>query len=165
MRWNNGWLPSMASILVIAHQPLAGALVEAARHVYSRNPLAATREMRHLDVDPDCDPEAVLAQARAIVAEIDQGRGVLVLTDLLGATPGNIARQLAEPGRVEVLAGVSMPMLLRSVCYCGEPLASLATKALDGGLRGMESVLPRAAGATPEAPTAGAGSARGADER
>ena len=139
----------MASLLVIAHRPLASALVEAARHVYSRNPLAATREMRALDVDPDCEPEAVLARARALVAEIDRGGGVLVFTDVLGSTPGNIATRLAEPGRVEVLAGASVPMLLRAVCYCGEPLAAVAARALEGGHRGMESVPAGCAGTNP----------------
>jgi PTS system ascorbate-specific IIA component len=130
----------MAAIIVIAHHPLASAMVEAALHVYSRNPLAVPREMRFLDVEPDCDPQAVLARARALVDELDQGKGVLVLTDVLGATPGNIARQLAQPGRVVVLAGVSVPMLLRSVCYSGEPITDLAAKAFEGGLRGMQAI-------------------------
>jgi len=142
----------MVPIVIIAHRPLAGALVEAARHVYSRFSPAAAREMRALDVDPDCDTAKVLARAREIIREADRGAGVLVLVDLLGATPGNIARQLADPGRVEVISGASMPMVLRSVCYSEEPLEKLAARALDGGVKGIEPVRPDAPPAAPVAP-------------
>lgn len=129
----------MASVLVLAHRPLASALLAAARHVYSRCAGAVPATVRALDVGPDDEPEAVLERARGLLAEIDRGEGLLVLTDLLGATPGNIACRLAEPGRVRVLAGVNLAMLLRVVCYRNETVDDLAEKAAEGGHRGIEA--------------------------
>jgi len=69
------------------------------------------------DVQPDSDTTANVAQARALLREVDSGSGALVLTDAFGASPGNVAAQLAEAGRVAVIAGVNLPMLLRALCY------------------------------------------------
>jgi len=135
----------MASILVIAHRPLASALVAAAQHVYSRDPCAAMRRLLCLDVAPDAQAEATLERARALLQEADHGDGVLVLADLYGATPGNVAAKLAQPGRVEVIAGVNLPMLLRALCYGDSPLEELANKALAGGSGGLLQIPPRTA--------------------
>jgi len=131
----------MVAIVVIAHQPLASALVAAAQHVYSRDPCAASGKLAGLDVAPDAEPGAVIAQARALLQQLDQGRGVLVLTDLAGATPGNAAACLARPGQVAVVAGVNMPMLLRSLCYCESSLDELVAKAQFGGANGVQQLL------------------------
>ena len=136
----------MVAILVIAHEPLASALVSAAHHVYSRDPCAAASRLTGLDVAPAADPDAVLAQARALVAQADLGRGVLVLTDLAGATPGNVATRLADPGHVQVVAGVNMPMLLRALCYGELGLEAVAQKAVAGGAGGVQTLGP---GSTP----------------
>ncbi len=108
----------MVGILVIAHAPLASALSQCAEHVYTCEP-NARRELRALDVDSSADLAHTVAQARELVREVDRGEGVLILTDAFGATPGNVAAQLAESERVAVLAGVNLPMLLRAVCYRG----------------------------------------------
>ena len=142
----------MVAIVVIAHQPLAGALVAAARHVYSRDPCAASRQLAGLDVPPDADVGAALGQARALVEQVDRGQGVLVLTDMPGATPGNVAARLAQAGRVAVVAGVNMPMLLRSLCYCDASLEELVSKALAGGATEIQPLAPPPeAGAAPSA--------------
>jgi PTS system mannose-specific IIA component len=83
------------------------------------------------------DPEAILARGRAALRELDTGSGVLVLTDIYGATPCNIASRLLEPGRVEGVSGVSLPMLLRVLTYCGGGLESLVEKARSGGTEGV----------------------------
>ncbi|TMH71930.1 MAG: PTS sugar transporter subunit IIA [Betaproteobacteria bacterium] len=132
----------MAGILVIAHQPLASALEQSARHVFSRDPRCAEYRLRALDVEPDADPALLEQRARALLAEADDGRGVLVLTDCLGATPANVAARLAQPGAVEVVAGANLPMLLRALCYCDSALDALAEKALAGGTRGIASIGP-----------------------
>jgi PTS system ascorbate-specific IIA component len=127
----------MTGIVVIAHAPLASALGQCVEHVYSCEPGVARRELRLLDVAPGDPLEATLERARALVAEVDGGNGVLVLTDVFGATPGNVATRLAEPGRVAVVSGVNLPMLLRAVCYRAGPLEELVSKAIAGGEQGI----------------------------
>jgi PTS system ascorbate-specific IIA component len=131
----------MVTIVVIAHRPLASALVEAARHIYSRDPCAASRQMVAMDVAPDADIGSAVEQAGVLLREIDRGQGVLVLTDVIGATPGNVATQLAQPGRVAVVAGVNMPMLLRSLCYGDSSLEELVAKATAGGVNGVQQLV------------------------
>jgi PTS system ascorbate-specific IIA component len=71
------------------------------------------------------------------VRQLDEGNGVLVLTDMLGATPSNIAARLAAPGRVAVVAGVNLPMLVRALTYRAQPLAVVVEKAISGGREGV----------------------------
>lgn len=129
----------MVGILVIAHAPLASALGRCAEHVYSCEP-SARRALRVLDVDGTMDVDGTLARARALMHEVDGGDGVLILTDAIGATPGNVATRLADTDQVAVLAGVNLPMLLRAVCYRGGRLPEVAEKALVGGQQGMLKV-------------------------
>ena len=130
----------MVGILLIAHAPLAAALAAAAAHVYACAPERAGAQMRVLDILPDSDTAANVVLGRALVREIDTGSGVLVLTDAFGASPGNAAAQLADPGRVAVIAGVNLPMLLRALCYRDGTLAEAAEKALAGGSQGVMQV-------------------------
>jgi PTS system ascorbate-specific IIA component len=130
----------MVGLLVIAHQPLASALAQSAMHVFSRDPRCGSYRLRALDVEPDADLTLLEQRARALLAEADDGHGVLVLTDCLGATPANVAARLAEPGRVEVVAGANLPMLLRALCYCDASVGLLAEKAIAGGTRGVAPV-------------------------
>lgn len=130
----------MVGILLIAHAPLAAALAAAAAHVYACAPERAGAQLRVFDVLPDSETPANVALARTLVREIDTGSGVLVLTDAFGASPGNVAAQLAEPGRVGVIAGVNLPMLLRALCYRDGTLAETAEKALAGGRQGVMQV-------------------------
>ena len=130
----------MVGILLIAHAPLAAALAAAAAHVYACAPERAGAQLRVFDVQPDSDTPGNVAQARALLREIDTGAGVLVLTDAFGASPGNVASQLAEPGRVAVIAGVNLPMLLRALCYREGSLAETTEKALAGGTQGVMQV-------------------------
>jgi PTS system ascorbate-specific IIA component len=130
----------VTGIVIIAHAPLASALERCVEHVYTCEPGLAKANLRVLDVAPGAALEASVEQAARLVAEVDSGAGVLVLTDAFGATPGNVAARLAESGRVVVVAGVNLPMLLRAVCYRGDTLADVAEKALAGGQQGMVQV-------------------------
>lgn len=123
----------MAGILIIAHAPLASALRDCAAHVYCGEP----QRVAAIDVLPDAEPGSVLVEARRALASVTEDNGALVLTDIFGATPANIAARLAEQGRVKVLAGVNLPMLVRAICYRSEKLDQLATKALAGGAQGV----------------------------
>jgi PTS system ascorbate-specific IIA component len=131
---------AVVGILLIAHAPLAAAMAAAAAHVYACAPERAGAQLRVFDVQPDSDTAANVDAARALLREIDTGSGVLVLTDAFGASPGNVAAQLAEPGRVAVIAGVNLPMLLRALCYRDDTLAEIAEKALAGGSQGVMQV-------------------------
>ena len=83
------------------------------------------------------DPDALLPVAEDLIRFLDQGPGVLVMTDIYGATPSNIACRLLRPGRVEGIAGVNQPMLIRALTYREEPLVALVEKALAGGAEGV----------------------------
>ncbi len=127
----------MIGLVVIGHAPFATALFSCALHVYACSP----EHCIALDVAPDADPEAELERARQAVADVDEGDGVLVLVDLFGATPGNIATQLAQAGRVEVVAGVNVPMMMRVICYRqSTTIAELPEKALSGGASGIMKI-------------------------
>ena len=130
----------MIGVVLIAHAPLASALAAGAAHVYACAPERAASELRVFDVPPDADVAAAVTQARGLVGEVDKGEGVIVLTDAFGATPGNIATQLAHSGRVAVVAGVNLPMLLRTLCYRDGGLAATVEKAIAGGTQGVMQV-------------------------
>ena len=127
----------MIGVLIVAHTPLASALAAGASHVYSCAPERAGSQVRILDVQPEADVAATVEQARRLIAEVDSGAGVLVLTDLFGSTPGNVAARLAETGRIAVVAGVNLPMLLRALCYRDGKLSDTVEKAVAGGTQGV----------------------------
>ena len=105
--------PRMISVLVIAHEPLATALIHCTRHIYGRLP----SQVAALDVIPDEDPAIALRSARDLAKRINDGSGLIVLTDVFGATPARVAVQLAEPLRVVVFHGVNLPLLLKLLNY------------------------------------------------
>ncbi|MFT7721481.1 MAG: PTS fructose transporter subunit IIA [Roseateles sp.] len=127
----------MARLLVIAHAPLASALREVAQHTFPD----CAPTLTVLDVTPDMGADDVEAAARALVAA-DPASDWLVLTDVFGATPCNAAQRLAGE-TVQVLSGVSVPMLWRTLCYAGQqPLAELARRAAQGASTGIVATPP-----------------------
>jgi mannose PTS system EIIA component len=125
----------MPGLLVIAHAPLASALRAVAEHVY---PDCAT-SLTVLDVPAEMPIETVEALAAGLLAGMGTPEA-LILTDVFGATPCNVAQRLADGVRVKVVTGVNVPMLWRSLCYAGEPLDSLVARALAGGTQGAMQV-------------------------
>jgi PTS system ascorbate-specific IIA component len=123
----------MVGILIVAHGAFGEALIHCASHVLGKRPL----RVRQVGITVHDDPDAILPQAQELVRQLDEGDGVLVLTDMLGATPSNIAARLAVPGKVEVVAGVNLPMLVRALTYRAQPLAAVAGKAISGGREGV----------------------------
>ena len=131
----------MVGILIVAHAPLASALSTCVEHVYACAPELVRANLRALDIVAGSEFDADLERARALLHEIEGDGGALVLTDAFGATPGNIAARLSVPGRVAVIAGINVPMLLRAVCSRAASLAEVTEKALAGGQQGMVQVV------------------------
>src|SRR5258707_15591862 len=100
----------MIGILFVSHGTLGESLIHSASHVLGRRPLY----LRQLGVTVHDDPEAILPVAEDLIRFLDQGQGVLVMTDIYGATPSNIAARLLKPGRVESVSGVYLTMLIRA---------------------------------------------------
>jgi len=133
----------MIGILIVSHGTLGESLIHCASHVLGKRPL----NLRQVGVTSHDDPDAILPQARDLVRTLDSGNGVLVFTDIFGATPSNIACRLLEAGRVEGISGVNLPMLIRALSYREKlPLAQLIDKSLSGGTEGvMQMPLERCA--------------------
>lgn len=122
----------MSGILIIAHAPLASALKACATHTFPD--CAASVEA--LDVPPDQPVEETEAQARVLLARV-QRPDALIITDVFGATPCNVAQRLADGVHVRVVAGANVPMLWRSLCYRHEPIETLAARAVAGAAQGV----------------------------
>jgi len=123
----------MIAILIITHGNLGESLIDTATHVLGQRPA----KVGFLAFEPRDDPAQVVERARQLAKSLDDGGGVLIMSDICGATPCNVACQLIEPGRIEVVTGASLPMLLRALTYRNEPLARVVAKALSGGAEGV----------------------------
>ncbi len=123
----------MIGILLITHGTFGESLLQNVCHVLNKRPPLIAQ----LGVAAQDDPLDMLPAARRLAQEVDAGDGVLLLTDILGASPSNLALKLLEPGRVEGVAGVSLPMLLRALTYRNGSMASLVQKAVSGGRDGV----------------------------
>ncbi len=120
-------------VLLVSHELLGQAMLNICVKTLSVCPLAT----RVLSVSLDDDPDMLAARAEKMVQELDTGDGVLVLTDLCGATPANISRRLTHLGHIMVVAGLNLPMLIRILNYPNLSLAELAERAIDGGRQGV----------------------------
>lgn len=124
----------MIGVLIIAHDTFAGSLARAVTHVLgTRQPQFETLSVKGTD-----DPLDLVPAARARVDRLDTGDGVLVFTDIYGASPSNLARKLLSPGRVEAVAGVSLPMLVRAFTYRDRGMETMIRKAVSGGRDGVQ---------------------------
>ncbi len=125
----------MNGILIIAHAPLASALRTCALHVFPDSESAICA----LDIQPNVPPEESLAQAQAQMRQAGWP-SVLILTDVFGATPCNVAQKLSDGVRARLITGVNLPMLLRTVSYRHESLEALVSRAMIGGTQGVIQV-------------------------
>ncbi len=131
----------MIGILLLTHAPLGAAFVEAASHVFHETP----PRLEAIDVIADQDTGTVQQLAQQAIARLDDGNGVLVMTDVMGGTPCNCTSVLSDLGHVEVIAGISLPMLLRAITYRNDTLEVVTEMALAGGQGGARRVDNRAA--------------------
>ncbi len=123
----------MIGILLITHGTLGEALVQCVSHVMNRRPA----QLMQLGISGQDDPLDALPLARRLIELVDSGKGVLILTDILGATTANTAAKLLEPGRIEGVTGVNVPMLLRVITYRERAMEVLVKKAVAGACEGV----------------------------
>jgi PTS system ascorbate-specific IIA component len=124
-----------SGILIIAHAPLASALRQCVLHVFPD----VEQSMAALDVQPNMPTDETLAAARNVLTLIRRER-MLVLTDMFGATPCNVAQKLVDGASSRLIAGVNLPMLLRAVTYRNEPMDEWVSRVLVGGTQGIMQV-------------------------
>lgn len=123
----------MIGVLIIGHDTLPESLAQAATHVLGARPA----QFEVLPVNCDDDPLNILPRAKAAIARLDTGDGVVVFSDIYGATPCNLVGKLIEPGHVEAVAGVNLPMLVRAFTYRTRGLETMVRKAVSGGCEGV----------------------------
>lgn len=121
-------------VLLITHPGIGSSLLHIATRILSDCPLRT----KCLEVPPNGDTDQLLAQAAEHLAALDEGQGVLILTDIFGATPSNIGREIVAIGRASMVSGVNLPMLLRVFNYSNENLETLCIKASESGNRGIQ---------------------------
>ena len=129
----------MNAILLIAHAPLAHALRQCALHVFPD----CGHQVSAIDVQPNLPAEETLAMARIAMDQLSRlpgVQGILVLTDIFGATPSNVAQKLVDGVKSRLITGVNLPVLLRAVSYRNEPLDALVSRAVIGGTQGVMQV-------------------------
>ncbi len=127
----------MIGILLITHGSFGEALVQNACHVLNKRPAL----LNQLGVSAQDDPLDLLPLAREMVCLVDGGEGVLIMTDIFGASPANLAMKLLEPGRVEGVTGVSLPMLMRALTYREKGMETMLAKAVSGARDGALNML------------------------
>lgn len=128
----------MIGAFIIAHENLGDSLIRCVTHVLGGRP----PRFESLTIGSHDDAFNLLPQARTMLAALDDGEGVLILSDIYGATPCNLACKLIVPGRVEVVTGISLPMLVRAFTYRDKGLSMMASKAVSGGRDGVLHVEP-----------------------
>ena len=120
-------------LLLITHEGIASNMLSTAKNMLGVCPLAT----RALEVPLDTSPEEIIIQAQSYIKTLDQGNGVLILTDLYGSTPSNIGSQLLVNSGLRLVAGLNLPMLVRLLNYPQLDLEKMTQKALSGGKDGI----------------------------
>jgi len=130
----------MVGIVIVAHTPVASAMLGFAEHIYGSSP----ERIRVVDIAPYEDTKASFDRVMKAAYAVNSGNGILILTDVMGATPANVASKLEALGPLSglntpviVLAGLNLPMLMRCITHRGDGLEELAQKALVGGQQGI----------------------------
>ncbi len=123
----------MIGVLIVSHGDIGTSLLTSASQILGEPPAqVATLSVWRAD-----DIDDLVLRARELMESLDSGDGVLVLTDIFGATPGNVVSRLLEDGRIEGVSGVSLPMLLRVLTGRNGSLAAAVKRALSGGAEGL----------------------------
>jgi PTS system ascorbate-specific IIA component len=123
----------MIGLFLLTHGSYGESLIQCACHVLNTRP----PQIAQLGVSAQDDPLDALPLAEKMLTLVDSGKGVLIMTDIFGATPANIAMKMLKRGKVEGVAGVNLPMLLRALTYRDKGMETLVTKAIAGGRDGV----------------------------
>jgi mannose PTS system EIIA component len=123
----------LIGVLVVTHGSIGEALLTSATQILGTSP----GQVGTLSVWRQDDPDDLVLRARELLEGLDAGDGVLVLTDIFGATPGNVVSRLLEDGRIEGVSGISLPMLLRVITGRNGSLSEAVQRALSGGAEGV----------------------------
>ena len=123
----------MIGILIIAHGSLGESLIHCVTHVLGKLP----PQLAHFAVGTNDDPSDLLPQAQQLMNALNTGSGVLILSDMYGASPCNLVAKLLAPGSIEGVAGVNLPMLVRVLNYRDKPIKVCLEKAVSGGRDGV----------------------------
>jgi PTS system mannose-specific IIA component len=123
----------MIGVLIVTHGEIGRSLLESATLILGEGqPQTATLSVWRQD-----DPDDLVLRAREILEQIDAGDGVLVLTDIFGATPGNVVSRLLDDGHIEGVSGISLPMLLRVLTSRNGSVSGAVQRAVSGGAEGV----------------------------
>jgi mannose PTS system EIIA component len=123
----------MIGILIVTHGEIGRSLLDSASQILGSRPA----QISTLSVWRQDDPDDLVLRARELMEQIEAGDGVLILTDIFGATPGNVVSKLLQDGKVEGVSGVSLPMLLRVLTGRDGSIAAAVQRALSGGAEGL----------------------------
>lgn len=123
----------MIGILIIAHGNFGDSLIQCMTHVLGKRP----EGIAAMQVAGTDSPRELVPSAQRMVAALDEGEGVLIITDIFGASPANLACKLLVPGRVEAVAGANVPMLVRAMTYRGRGMDTLLKRVVSGGCEGV----------------------------
>jgi PTS system ascorbate-specific IIA component len=126
-------------LLIITHNGAGKDLLETATKILGRCPL----EVEIIDVPYDSNPEQLKTKASMLTEKLDSGDGVLVLVDMYGSTPGNIATAMCQEGKINVVSGINLPMLVRIFNYAHLDLAGITDSAITGGRKSIMECKPK----------------------
>jgi PTS system mannose-specific IIA component len=122
----------MVGVILVTHGQFGMHLLEAAQTI-----LGPQQQCAHIAVEGSVDMATLLTDLKNAVKRMDAGEGVIILTDMFGGTPSNISLSLLQPGKVDVLTGVNLPMLLRILGMRDQDLTQLAQNAKSAGIQGI----------------------------
>lgn len=124
----------MVSIFIISHAEIANSFAYCLEHIMNKR----MDNLVILPVKKSESPDVILARAQDIIEhQLKTASGVLILSDIFGATPSNIASKLVQKGKVELITGLNLPMLIRAISYTGSSLEECVNRSLDGGSSGI----------------------------
>jgi len=125
------------AVLIVTHAPLGKAFLDTAKHVFANG----TAQVLVHDIIADADPDAMVEQGKQLLAQAGATNGCLILTDVFGATPSNIAKRIATATpNSHFITGLNLPMLLRILNYPEMDASALAAKAVEGGSKSITEI-------------------------